>query len=138
MINRVYIDTNVFIDLLDNTRPFHKGSFDFIRDLIAEGKSIYINSDTLTNAFYILNKKTNLQKLISIMKKMLKLFIVVPIENKDALEAFELCQDEHCAFKDYEDALQYICAKKVKSDLIVTNDKGFIGLDIKLKNTLSN
>jgi len=136
MINRVYIDTNVFIDLLDNTRPFHIGSFNFIRDLIAEGKSIYINSDTLTNAFYVLNKNTNLQNLISIMKKMLVLFIVVPIENKEAIDAFELCQDESCAFKDYEDALQYICAKKVNADLIVTNDKEFIALDIKLKNTI--
>ena len=136
MVNRVYIDTNIFIDLLDNTRPFHNSSFSFIRDSISEGKSIYINSDTLTNAFYVLNKKTNLQELILIMKKMLKLFIVVPIKNKEAIEAFELCQDESCAFKDYKDALQYICAKKVNADLIVTNDKGFIALDIKLKNTL--
>jgi len=36
---------------------------------------------------------------------------------------------------DYEDFMQYVCAKKVQADLIVTNDKKFFSLDIELLST---
>ena len=134
MADKIYIDTNIFIDLMDSTRPFYKGSFDFVKNSITRGDSLYINSDTITNAFYILNRQrvqTELN-LPLIMKKMITLFIVVPIENKEVMMALSLCEDTNVPYKDYEDALQYICAKKVESDLIVTNDKGFISIDIEV------
>jgi predicted nucleic acid-binding protein len=49
--------------------------------------------------------------------------------------ALDLCKDESNKYKDYEDFMQYVCAKKVEADLIVTNDKGFVALDIELQNT---
>jgi len=135
MENNIYVDTNVFIDLMDSTRPFYKGSFSLIKNSIAEGKTLYINSDTITNAFYILNRTYATISLISLMQKMVALFVVVSIENEEAMMALSLCEDEVCDFKDYEDALQYVCAKKVEADLIVTNDKGFVALDIEIRGT---
>ena len=35
-------------------------------------------------------------------------------------------------FKDLEDTLQYILAKQIKADCIVTNDKGFYSPDIEI------
>lgn len=37
-------------------------------------------------------------------------------------------------FKDLEDTMQYILAKKVDADLIISNDKNFVSKDIKLMN----
>jgi len=137
MGSKIYIDTNIFIDLMDSTRPFYEGSFAFVKNNVVDGNMLYINSDTITNAFYILSKNKERSKidLLVLMKKMVSLFVVVSVENEEVMMALSLCEDEACAFKDYEDALQYVCAKKVEAGLIVTNDKGFVGLDIALQNT---
>ena len=135
MESKLYIDTNIFIDLLDSTRPSYVGSFTLIKSSIAEGKTLYLNSDTLTNAFYILNRTESRDTLIALMQKMVSLFVVVAVENEEVMTALSLCEDTACAFKDYEDALQYVCAKKSKADVIVTNDKGFVALDIKIMRT---
>ena len=137
MENNIYLDTNIFIDLLDSTRPFSKGSLILLRNFISNGKTLYVNSDTVTNAFYILSKTKNYTpiELLQLMKKTVSLFTVVAIENDEVFTAFTLCEDKTTTFADYEDALQYVCALKVDAKYIVTNDKGFVSLDIEVKNT---
>jgi len=44
--------------------------------------------------------------------------------------ALDLYADTSSSHKDYKDAMQYVCAKKVEANAIVTNDKGFVSLDI--------
>jgi predicted nucleic acid-binding protein len=39
---------------------------------------------------------------------------------------------ENRNFKDLEDTIQYIMAKKVSADLILSNDRGFVSEEIKL------
>jgi predicted nucleic acid-binding protein len=137
MENNIYFDTNIFIDLMDFTRPYALGSMALSRTYIAEGKIVHINSDTITNAFYVMSrtKAYSPKELLVLFKKMVSLFEVVAIEEKEVMMALSLCEDEGTAFKDYEDALQYVCAKKVGAELIVTNDKGFVGLDIEVRGT---
>ncbi len=137
MENNIYYDTNIFIDLFDLTRPYSKYTLDLTEKFINNGANLYINSDTMTNAYYVLSrtKQYSNKELLTILKKALSLFIIVAVENQDSIKALELCEDEKFAFSDYEDALQYVCAKKVKADLIVTNDKGFTSLDIEIKRT---
>jgi len=138
MENNIYFDTNIFIDLMDSTRPYALGSMALNRAYIAEGKIVHINSDTITNAFYVMskNKAYTPKELLVLFKKMVSLFKVVAIEEKEVMMALSLCEDDATDFKDYEDALQYVCAKKVGAELIVTNDKGFVALDIELYSTL--
>lgn len=137
MVNKVYIDTNIFIDLLDSTRPFSKESWNLIKQMTKEGTLLSINSDTVTNTFYILSKYKlyRPQELLALMKKSVMLFDIVPTEQKEVLEAMTLCEDAEISFRDYEDALQYVCAKKVDAELILTNDKGFCSLDIEVSGT---
>ncbi len=137
MVNKVYLDTNIFIDLLDSTRPFSNESWNLIKQMTKEATRLSINSDTVTNAFYILSKHKlyTPQELLSLMKKSVMLFDIVPTEQKEVLEAMTLCEDAETSFRDYEDALQYVCAKKVDVELILTNDKGFCSLDIEVSGT---
>jgi len=137
MENNIYFDTNIFIDLMDSTRPYALGSMALSRAYIVEGKIIHINSDTITNAFYVMSKKKAYapKELLVLFKKMVSLFEVVAVEQKEVMMALSLCEDEGTNFKDYEDALQYVCAKKVGAESIVTNDKGFVGLDIEVRGT---
>lgn len=137
MDNRIYVDTNIFIDLLDSSRPLASGSFEVLQTFMRNGKELFMNSDTITNAYYVCNKTKKYEHsvLVSLLEKVVSLFTVVGIDNSEVMEALHLCGDDTLAFKDYEDALQYVCAKKVEADLIVTNDKGFVSLDIELKGT---
>jgi len=137
MENNIYFDTNVFIDLMDSTRPYAKGSAKLFRNYLSGGKMLYINSDTVTNAFYVMSKtrKYSQEELYVLFKKLIGLFVIVSVENEESLNAFSLCEDAYNACKDYEDTLQYICAKKADADIIVTNDKQFVSLDIETRGT---
>ena len=138
MDTKIYLDTNIILDLFDNERNSSKASIALIDKLFDEGADFYINSDTLTNAFFILKsqKKVLQQVAIQALERAKTLCEIVPIEENDVQKAIDLCKDVATPYRDYEDAVQYVCAKKVDADLIVTNDKGFVSLDIELKKTL--
>ena len=137
MQNNIYVDTNIVIDMCDNSRKFHENSFELITAYLQEEYELFINSDTLSNLFYILSNHSVLNKseIVEKMRFINEIFTLVSIESDDIEMALDLCKDESNKYKDYEDFMQYVCAKKVEADLIVTNDKGFVALDIELQNT---
>ena len=139
MQNRIYFDTNIIIDICDNTRKYSENSKDVILSLLQdESSELYINSDTLSTLFYILNNKTkiSLDKSIELIEYVNGLFSIVSVATEDVKFACNLCKKKK--FYDYEDALQYVCAKKIYANTIFTNDKGFSELDINIKRTSIN
>lgn len=65
-----------------------------------------------------------------------EIFTLVSIESEDVKKALSLCSDNSLANRDYEDTMQYVCAKKVNANAIVTNDKKFVSKDIKIITTV--
>lgn len=124
MDERIYVDTNIIIDLFDKTRPFYDESVFIIKDIFSNpAQDAFINTDTLTNLFYILRNRLKLSlsdslEKISFIKDS---FVVVPIYLKDIDFAIDICKKG--AFKDYEDALQYACAESSECTLLITNNK---------------
>ena len=104
---------------------------------MATGTTLYVNSDTLTTAFYLLRnqKKATFQESLHAIRKTTQICELISIELDDVHEALVLCEDDKTLCNDYEDTIQYVCAKKIGADLIVTNDKGFVGLDIEVRGT---
>ena len=137
MATKVLLDTNIIMDMFDSNRTLHKNSLALVKSLLSSGAVLYVNSDTLTTSFYLLKnqKKATFEESLYAIKETTNICELISIEIEDVKNALTLCEDEASAFKDYEDALQYVCAKKVEADLIVTNDKGFVSLDIELKGT---
>ena len=137
MQNNIYVDTNIVIDMCDKARKFHENSFELITAYLQEERELFINSDTFSNLFYILSSHSELSEseIVEKMRFINEIFSLVSIESQDVEMALDLCADESNKYKDYEDFMQYVCAKKIGADLIVTNDKGFVSLDIKLQNT---
>jgi predicted nucleic acid-binding protein len=135
--SNIYVDTNIIIDICDDTRPTHEESLVKITTLQKEMNELYINSDTYANLFYILRSRSKykLDRVLSKMRLITSIFMLVPIEHNDIENALQLCEDDETPCRDYEDTMQYVCAKKVNADLIVTNDKGFVGLDIEVVRT---
>ena len=138
MHNNIYIDTNIVIDISDSARENHEASFTYVIECFKEKRcELFINSDTLSTLFYILSNRSTLTK-VEVLEKMRfvnEIFTLVVIESEDVLSALNLCEEDTTRYNDYEDAMQYICAKKVDADVIVTNDKNFIAEDIKIVKT---
>ena len=137
MATNVLLDSNIIMDMFDRDRVSHQKSLELVKTLLTDGATLYVNSDTLTTAFYLLRnqKKATLQEALYAIRESTNICELIPIEIGDVEDTLLLCEDETTAFKDYEDALQYVCAKKVEADLIVTNDKGFVSLDIEIMGT---
>jgi len=138
MQNNIYVDTNIVVDMCDNKRILHENSFEMITNYFEQDNcELFINSDTLANLFYILSNRSTLdtEEVLEKMQFVNEIFTLVPIESEDVFMALGLCADTSSSHKDYEDAMQYVCAKKVEAGLIVTNDKGFVSLDIEVFKT---
>jgi predicted nucleic acid-binding protein len=134
MQTKVYIDTNIVIDICDIKRPTHISSLKIVHAYAEKGE-LYINSDTLATVFYILHNQSKLSfdEALDKIYFIREIFTLVSIDDDVFFEALDLCSNHECT--DYEDAVQYVCAKKVGANLIVTNDKEFVALDIEIRGT---
>ena len=137
MHNKVLLDTNIIMDLFDQDRRTSVYSTKAIEYLLDNNAVLYVNSDTLTTAFYLLRhqKKATFKESLNAIRETSILCDLISIEHDNVMEALTLCEDDKTAYKDYEDALQYVCAKKIDASLILTNDKGFVSENIGCMNS---
>jgi len=137
MDTNILLDTNIIMDLFDANRITHKSSLKLVKEFLENEAILYVNTDTLTTSFYLLRslKKATLEESLYALREITKICEIISIELKDIDKALSLCEDINSPYKDYEDAMQYICAKKVNANIIVTNDKKFISKDISIIHT---
>jgi len=129
---RVFVDANIILDKYDIKRPYHDYSVKSYEYLI-QNAQIFTSFDLITAIYYLNSKVDKKQALLNIqaINKTLK---VINFSNKEIDETCELMLED-TDYKDLEDTLQYILAKKSKCDFIISNDKNFISKDIELKTT---
>jgi len=123
MSNNIYFDTNIIVDIFDENRIFHKFSLKSLESCILdEDCKIFVNSDTMTNLFYILRAHIKLpfDDALEKLEFIKESFEIVTIDKDKISQAIEVCRNK--TFDDYEDALQYICALSEDCELIVTNN----------------
>ncbi len=137
MAINVLLDTNIILDLFDKDRVSSENSLTKVKELISSGTTLYVNSDTLATVFYILRnqKKVSFKESLFAIRETINICELISIELPDVDLALVLCEDDRVDFSDYEDALQYVCAKKIGADMIVTNDKKFVSKDIEIVRT---
>ena len=120
---KIFIDTNIFLDLILK-REYYKEAlqiFSAIEQNIFQGVILDI---TILNIDYIAKKQTkDLREFLMIVNKIFKITGGTNLSIKNALKLEN---------NDLEDNLQYICAKELDCQIIVTNDKNFINKDINL------
>jgi len=95
--NNIYVDTNIVIDMCDNSRKFHKNSFELITAYLQEEYELFINSDTLSNLFYILSNHSVLNKseIVEKMRFINEIFTLVSIESDDIEMALDLLSEKN-------------------------------------------
>jgi predicted nucleic acid-binding protein len=125
---KVFIDGNVIIDIFDETRETHRASVEAIRFLLLRKFELLTSSDLITTIYYIL-AKIDRKKALRDIKKVIEIFDIIPFSKEEVKKAIALMEKDR-NFKDLEDTIQYVLAKKADCDLILSNDKGFYSPDI--------
>ena len=130
---KVFIDANVFIDIFNTNREWHKYSLEIYKYLIKNENEIYTSCDLITTIYYIDAKRDKNQALLNI-RNIIKTLNIIYFTNQEIEEVCQLMIKDS-EYKDLEDTLQYILAKKEKCDLIISNDTQFVSKDIPLIDT---
>ena len=115
-MRRVFLDTNVVIDLLDKREPFWKDVAALFTMAYNGQVELYISSLTYATVSYLLRKhgKEGTRALLGNLRELSKVTAVGETEVDLAMAS---------AFDDYEDALQYFSAANAKVEAIVTRNK---------------
>ena len=128
MYKKIFFDANIILDIFDLSRPSAKESFEVYTNLIFNKTTLYTSCDIITTLFYVHSKKNRLEARQKI-EKINRLLKVIDFSNKEITQTCQL-MSENAHFKDLEDTIQYILAKKEGCELIISNDKGFYSEEI--------
>eukprot|EP01156_Anaeramoeba_ignava_P016171 Anaeramoba_ignava/a619040_5.p1 GENE.a619040_5~~a619040_5.p1 ORF type:complete len:142 (-),score=18.98 a619040_5:28-453(-) len=133
MYKKVFLDANIFLDNEDNTRDLEQNSLKVLSYLIENDIKLYTSCDLITTIYYILSKKDK-QKALDAVERINQFCRIIEFSNQEVLQTCSLMK-ENQKFKDLEDTIQYILAKKEGCDLILSNDKNFVSDEIELLTT---
>ncbi len=125
MKDRLFLDTNVMLDLLGEREPF----YDFaakIATLADKGKvKLIVSTLSYSTIFYLLSKYESSKTVIEKLRK----FKI--ISDTSDLTGKIIEKGLSSGFSDFEDALQYHCAIKADCTILITrNGKDFRYSDI--------
>jgi predicted nucleic acid-binding protein len=113
---RIFVDTDVCIDLLSGRQPFNRTA-EVLFSLADIGKiKIYVASLSFSNIDYILRSQYSATNSRQIIAKFKTLVNVLPVDSKTIDLA--LASD----FNDFEDAIQYSCAIENNLTTVVTRN----------------
>ena len=113
----ILIDTNIALDFLTMRQPYYDEARDIIRVCAGEQVQGYIAFHSLPNIFYILRKSHSETDRREMLKKLCFVLQVTGASHEKVCDAVE-CKE----FSDFEDCLQYECAREISADYIVTRN----------------
>lgn len=119
------LDVNVILDVLTDRQPWADASARVL-GLVERGKAEgYLAAHTVTTLYYLLSTYRNPEVARRMIRVLLQLLTVVPVDGERLLHALDL------PLSDYEDAVQVACGERQGVDLIVTRNRGdFRGIDL--------
>ena len=125
---KVFYDSNVVLDVLLNRTDFLTDSFAALKFSETRKVKGYISVVSTTYIFYLVNR--NLKDTQQSIEKMRVLFSIVDIAKADKKIALNALNS---GWKDFEDAVQYSVAKKLRAKYIITrNQKDYLKSDIQV------
>ena len=120
MRTKLFIDTNIMLDLLGERVPFYD-SIAKIATLADKGEvTMVVSALSYSTVAYILAKYENIE---TVKEKLRKFKIISEISD---LDATTIEKGLNSNFSDFEDSLQYYCALKSECKVLLTrNQKDF-------------
>lgn len=120
-MKKLFIDTNIVLDLLAKREPFYESSAKLFSLADRNEIQLTVSSLTFANTNYVLSKLKSASEAKEILRKFKLLVQIVSLSEK----IVDLALNDS-AFKDFEDGLQYYSAIESNQDIIITrNQKDF-------------
>ncbi len=134
MYRRIFLDANVLVDIYDSYRPFSRDSQKAVRYLLSqESVDLFTSCDIITTIYYLRAKHAKNQALEDIVH-INQICHIIEFSNTEVTRSCSLMKHDS-RFSDLEDTLQYIMAKKIDADLILSNDRQFVSDEIAMMST---
>lgn len=112
---KIFIDTNIYINAIENRdNGVSKSVLLFLKKTEVE---LYLNDLSIINTHYITRKSIHRDEI----KKRLK--TILEEQNLVSIDKFIIEEALDSDFNDFEDAVQYFCAKRAGADLIISDNK---------------
>lgn len=112
----LFLDINVVLDVALNRAPFVQDSARVLTAIDQGRAKGFVATHTITTAFYVIAKNQGAPSATAAISHLLGIVDVVPVDRADLLDAIAL------GWRDFEDAVQGVCASKIGADYIVTRD----------------
>jgi predicted nucleic acid-binding protein len=128
-MDNVFVDTDVVLDLFIRREPHHTEALQLFTHTKRSKAKCFTSPIVIANAYYILAKVKNKQYALERIKGLRKFVKIVPVD--------EMAIDAALAkpYKDFEDSIQYSCAKRNGIGTIVTrNTKDYPKSDVTIAN----
>lgn len=113
----VLCDINFVLDIFLKREPFYYSAARLFKNIEDKKLKGYLCALSFPTLFYLLSKELSKEKAIKILEKIRIVFGIAEVDEK--VIDLSLTSD----FKDFEDAVQYYSAIKVKADCIITRNK---------------
>lgn len=127
MKQKVFIDTNVMIDLLARRIPFYENA-KLLFSLVDMGKcTVVVAPISFSTTAYLLERKLGYEELSQILRDFASIVEIADIDEQIVRKSLSTTS----RFRDIEDAMQHYAALQSECDCIVTrNVKDFQNSDI--------
>lgn len=113
---KVLIDTNIIMDVLANREGFVEPASQLFKLCEVGQVQGIVYALSIANIAYIMRKEMDRSQIEEVISKLGSIFTIADMKADDLKKAVALPID------DYEDALQSVCASRMKADFIVTRN----------------
>jgi predicted nucleic acid-binding protein len=115
-MEKVFLDTDVVIDLLTDRQPYSEDIAALFTQAEKGMLELHVSSLSFSNIYYIVRKLAGHKKALDLLTRLEKLVVVAPVGQEHIQEAL------HAGFRDFEDAIQYACARTAGIHTILTRN----------------
>ena len=113
----IFLDTNVLIDFFADRKPFSIEAARLFNYSIKKKINLYISAVSYNNIYYILRQSCSHIETIKMLTELNEWTVIIDVSKEIINKSLK------SDFRDFEDAIQYNCAKSLKKiDFIVTRD----------------
>lgn len=115
-MNRVFIDTNILMDVLDKRENFYTASLTILELANSKNISAFISAISIVNANYICCKKDKNFDTGMLIEYFNTISSIEPLNAEILIRANKI------GFSDFEDAIQHETALQCNADCILTRN----------------
>lgn len=125
-MRRVFLDTNIIVDLISDRKPFSKYAIEIFQKAEEDKLKLFTSSHSMATTHYLLKKYMEEKQLREVLFNLLDYLTVV------AVDVDILKKGLRSSHKDFEDSIQIFCASSIEniSCIVTRNVKDFKGSEI--------